>query len=75
MITQADLENWFYYHEAKDDETRRKYKDINNAALVFAQVVLLNTPPSPDQTVAIRTIREARMWANASIACGGSKLT
>jgi hypothetical protein len=70
-ISEADLTNWFYYHEAKDQATRDAYKAINDAALEFARVIIGNSPSSPDQTVAVRAVREARMWANAAIACGG----
>jgi len=39
---------------------------------VFAQAILMDTPSGPDQTTAIRKVREAVMTANAAIACGGS---
>ena len=75
-ITEEDLKNWFTYHEPigndpdsstwRPDEAR-----IRTAALLFATVILECTPPSADQTAAIRKIREAVFTANASIACGG----
>ena len=40
-----------------------------DAAKVFASVLLANTPPSADQTAAIRKVREAVMTANQGIAC------
>ena len=67
-MTRADLENWFTYHAPRPDQLP-KYEAIRAAALVFAEVVVQNTPPSADQSVAIRKIREATMIANASIAC------
>lgn len=69
MITQQDLDNWFTYHAPKDDQPER-YVKIRESAKEFAEVVLLNTPAGPDQTTAIRKIREAVMTANQSIACG-----
>lgn len=69
-ITKANLENWFTYHEPKPDQIL-KYKALRDAALAFAEVVIENTPPSADQTAAVRKIREATMTANQSIACGG----
>jgi len=39
--------------------------------LELALVILEHTPPSADQSAAIRKVREAVMTANASIACGG----
>jgi hypothetical protein len=67
MITDEQLVNWFVYHAPKGDEPER-YKRINDAALSFARVVVSNTPPSADQSDALRKIREARMTANAAIA-------
>lgn len=65
-----NLDNVFSYH-APDSEQITKYQAIREAAKVFAQVVIENTPSSADQTAAIRKIREAVMTANASIALDG----
>jgi hypothetical protein len=69
-ITKANLENWFTYHSPTPEQLP-KYQAIREAAKHLAEVILENTPPSADQTVAIRHIRDAGMIANASIACGG----
>jgi hypothetical protein len=69
-ITAKDLDNWFTYHAPTEGQPA-KYQAIREAGKVFAEVVLTNTPSCPDQTVAIRKIREAVMVANQSIACGG----
>jgi hypothetical protein len=69
-ITKANLENWFQYHAPEPDQLA-KYKAIREAALAFAEVVVENTPPCADQTLAVRKIREATMQANQSIACKG----
>jgi hypothetical protein len=69
-ISAADLDNWFTYH-APTPDLLPKYQAIRDAARAFAAIVVANTPSSPDQTVAVRKIREAVMVANASIACGG----
>lgn len=69
-ITQTELENWFTYHSPSGDQLPR-FQNLRTAALTFAKVILENTPPSEDQTVAIRKVREAVMTANASIACQG----
>lgn len=71
MITKENIEHWFNYHDSEDEVTIKKYKEIREAALSFALIVLENTPACPDQTVAVRKIREAVMTANASIACKG----
>ena len=70
MITDAQLDNWFTYHPPSPDQTKQ-YVMIRDAARNFAGTILHNTPPSADQTTAIRKIREAVMTANAAIACDG----
>ena len=70
MIQDSDLDNWFTYHKPTGDQPER-YERIRAAARVFAQVVRDETPPSADQTAAIRKIREASMTANQAIACSG----
>jgi len=67
-VEQANLDNWFEYHQPTSDQPGR-YERIRAAGKAFAETVLAETPASADQTVAIRAIREAVMWANASIAC------
>lgn len=64
------LEVLFTYHPSKDGQDAH-YDAINAAAKSFARVVLANTPECADQSAAIRKIREARMTANAAIACEG----
>lgn len=70
MITQEHLSNWFTYHPPTEGDPAR-YQAIRVAAMAFARTVLENTPPSADQSAAIRKIRESVMTANASIACRG----
>lgn len=69
-IDEADLEQLFTYH-ASDDEQKQHYEAIRHAAKNFARVILHHTPKSPDQSVAIRAVREAVAWANASVALKG----
>lgn len=69
-ITDEDLDNWFTHHPPSGDQLEA-YRNIRAAGLVFARIVVDNTPASADQTAAVRKIREAVMTANASIACGG----
>lgn len=63
----------FTYH-ASSETDKALYAAINDAALSFARVVLRSTPKGSDQSAAIRMIREARMTANAAIACRGAEL-
>jgi hypothetical protein len=71
--TSADLDNWFVYHPPKDDQPE-KYEKLRSAGKAFAQVILECTPPSADQTAAIRKVREATWCANAAIACGANNV-
>lgn len=67
---EFDLDNLFTYHPTSLDQ-QEKYTRIRVAAKEFAQLVLENTPTCNDQSVALRCIREAVAWANASIALDG----
>jgi hypothetical protein len=70
MIGIEEIENWFTYHSP--DETQRvAYLAIREKAKELAQIIVVNTPPSADQTAAIRKLREAVATANMAIACGG----
>ena len=69
-LTNADLDEIFSYHKAEQSQLEH-FEGVRLAAREFAEQILLHTPPSPDQTVAIRKIREAVMTANAAIALKG----
>jgi hypothetical protein len=69
-ITEADLENWFTYHKPTDADIPA-YQEIRDAGRKLANAIVKNTPPSADQTAAIRKVREAVMTANQARACGG----
>lgn len=70
MISMEEIDNWFTYH-APDETQRIAYVAIREKAKELAQVIIINTPPSADQTAAIRALRSAVWQANAAIACGG----
>jgi hypothetical protein len=69
-LGKDEIENWFSYH-APTTEQVEVYSELRSAAKAFAYTILALTPPSADQTAAIRHIRDALMTANAAIACGG----
>lgn len=70
MSKEFDLEHIFSHHPP-GPENGKQYADVRGAARDFAEVILQNTPPSADQSDAIRKVREAVMTANAAIALGG----
>jgi hypothetical protein len=79
MITSEMLDNWFTYHSPEGtvknhpNVTKQEaYLQIREGGKYFAQIIVDCTPPSADQTAAIRLIRQAVMTANQSIACEGS---
>lgn len=65
-----DVEHVFKYH-APTPEQVGKYEAIREAAKSLASTILAKTPPSADQSAALRLLREAVMTANAAIALGG----
>lgn len=69
-IGTEEIENWFTYH-APDTADLVGYTAIRNAAKELATVIATHTPPSADQTAAIRKVREAVATANMAIACKG----
>lgn len=68
--SQEFLNEVFEYH-APTPEAVEAYKKIRAAAKTFAAVIYANTPPSADQTTAIRKLRECVMTANAAVALEG----
>lgn len=65
-----DPEYVFSHHTPTPDKLAH-YDAIHAGAKRFAEVILDHTPPSGDQTAALRLLREAAMMANAAIALNG----
>lgn len=61
------LDRVFTYHAPEGDEAIN-YIYIRDTARHLAEVILDKCPPSDDRDSALRAIRAAVMWANASIA-------
>lgn len=68
-MTQEDIENSFTYHPPKGTQPER-YVLLRDNAKKLANLILTNCPPGAEQTIAIRRVEEAIMWANKAIACG-----
>lgn len=62
------LNNVFTYHAPAGTQLDR-YKAIRDTAKQFASLISDFCPTSREKDIAIEKIREAVMWANASIAC------
>lgn len=74
-LTVNDLEHLFKHHPPSNDMEIERYRRVREAGLAFAKVILAEAPGCPDQSTAIRKVREAVMTANAAIACYGDPLT
>lgn len=69
-FTNEQIDDVFKYHAPSADQIPR-YERLRAAAREFAKVLIAESVPSPDQTVALRKLREAVHSANASIALNG----
>jgi len=63
----ADLKKRFTYHPPVGNQTQ-KYENIRKNALAFAELIDAMCPDSREKSLAITSLEEAVMWANASIA-------
>ena len=61
------IEDIFTYHKPNGTQPTR-YEMIRAKAKELAHLINNNTPPSAEQTLAIRKLQESVMFANASIA-------
>lgn len=65
MIT--DLIKRFTYHPPVGNQPQ-KYENIRRNALAFAELIDAMCPDSREKSLAITSLEESVMWANASIA-------
>jgi hypothetical protein len=68
MATMSDVENWFTYHKPTGNQQLR-YTTLREEFKVLALLILDVTPCCPDQTSALRMLRETAMAVNQTIAC------
>lgn len=64
------IDDMFNYHAWSEAQTVNGI-NVRNALIDAVRVIIANVPPSPDRTVAIRKLREARMDCNSAITHGG----
>lgn len=62
-----DLENRFTYHPPKNDQQTR-YVILRDEAKALAFRIVVLTPKSREQSLALTKLEEAVFWANAGIA-------
>ena len=63
-----DIPNLFSYHTPKNDQAER-YIALRSGAKDYADLIAKLTPPSAEQTLALRALHLASMHANSAIAC------
>lgn len=69
MITERELRNRFTYHPPKVElDQISKYEEIRSSGLAFARFLLIMTPESREQSLAITKLEESMFWANAAVA-------
>ena len=69
-----DLDNLFTYHAPITDQQAR-FQRLRLAAKNLASEILDCCPPSADRSDALRSVRNALMTANASIAIGEAEVS
>jgi hypothetical protein len=69
-FTREQLRDIFTYHAPSPDQ-QVAYEKLRNAAYDFSVALVELTPPSADQTAALRLLRQAVTTANQAIALGG----
>ena len=64
------IDDMFEYHKWSDAQVEAG-KRIRKALADAVKIIIADVPPSPDRTIAIRKLREARMDCNSAITHGG----
>lgn len=64
------VDDMFFYHRWDDDQVARGAL-VRESLSEAVREIIINVPPRPDRTAAIRKIREARMDCNSAITHGG----
>ncbi len=66
-MTDEQIENTFTYHRPFGNQPQR-YEDLRNEAKSLAKTIQQACPESREKSLAITSLQQAIMWANASIA-------
>ncbi len=70
QVTKENVGECFTYHPP-DEARAAKHAIINGNTIGLAHEYFEHCPESPELTLAIRKLQEARMWANAALATNG----
>lgn len=68
MPTVTEIENMFSYHAPKGNQLER-YESIRSKAKELAHLINDYCPNSREKSLALTSLQQTTMWANASIAC------
>ncbi len=71
-MDNQDLENRFTYHAPASHSQVKIYQVIREAGLALANLIDGYAPDSREKSLAITSLEEAVMWANAAVARHGS---
>lgn len=66
-MAKYPLENNFTYHKPFGNQAER-YQQLRDGAKALAQQIILQTPESREQSLALTNLEQAVFWANAAIA-------
>ena len=66
-MDENTIANYFTYHPPKDGQ-QEKYEDLREEAKTLTIKINNLCPESREKSLAVTKLREAIMWANASIA-------
>ena len=69
-MTADQIETLFTYHRPAEDQVPH-YEAIRAAAKTFAHVLTEHTPACPDQSAALRLLRQCVYTANGAVALRG----
>jgi hypothetical protein len=67
MAQSADIKNRFTYHPPQPGQQER-YVVLREGGQRMAEMILMAVPEGPEQSIALRKLRECVMWSNAGIA-------
>lgn len=68
-ITPEELRNRFVYHPPKTEEQRRAHERVSEITLQASIELAAICPPGRNLSLALTALEDARMRANAALAC------